>query len=150
MAQRQGDFETASRLMYGEIPSTEKALAEAAASEEAVNRSGEVLVKEEVTADDIAEVVAAWTGIPAGRLMEGETAKLLRMEDGLGQRVKASAPRSRPSPTPCGVRGPASPIPTVRPVRSCSWDRPVSARRNWPRRWPRSCSMTSGPWSAST
>ena len=47
-----------------------------------------MLVKEEVTADDIAEVVAAWTGIPAGRLLEGETAKLLRMEDALGKRVK--------------------------------------------------------------
>ena len=45
------------------------------------------LVKEQVTADDIADVVAAWTGIPAGRLLEGETAKLLRMEDELGSRV---------------------------------------------------------------
>ena len=44
-------------------------------------------MKEEVTADDIADVVAAWTGIPAGRLLEGETAKLLRMEEGLGARV---------------------------------------------------------------
>ncbi|MCW2542147.1 MAG: clpB [Frankiales bacterium] len=86
-AQRDGDFETASRLLYGEIPATEKELAEAAASE-AMTSSADVLVKEEVTADDIAEVVAVWTGIPAGRLMEGETAKLLRMEDGLGERVK--------------------------------------------------------------
>jgi ATP-dependent Clp protease ATP-binding subunit ClpB len=83
-AQREGDFETASRLMYGEIPETEKALAEAAETES----SADVLVKEEVTADDIAEVVAAWTGIPAGRLLEGETGKLLRMEEALGERVK--------------------------------------------------------------
>jgi len=83
-AQREGDFETASRLMYADIPATEKALAEAAESES----TADVLVKEEVTADDIAEVVAAWTGIPAGRLLEGETAKLLRMEDELGKRVK--------------------------------------------------------------
>ena len=83
-AQREGDFETASRLMYGEIPQTEKELAEAAAAEQ----PADVMVKEEVTADDIAEVVSAWTGIPAGRLMEGETAKLLRMEEALGQRVK--------------------------------------------------------------
>jgi ATP-dependent Clp protease ATP-binding subunit ClpB len=83
-AQREGDFETASRLMYGEIPATEKALSEAAESEPATD----VMVKEEVTSDDIAEVVAAWTGIPAGRLLEGETAKLLRMEDAIGQRVK--------------------------------------------------------------
>ena len=84
-AQREGDFETASRLMYGEIPATEKALSEAAESEPQVS---DVLVKEEVTSDDIAEVVAAWTGIPAGRLLEGESAKLLRMEDAIGERVK--------------------------------------------------------------
>jgi ATP-dependent Clp protease ATP-binding subunit ClpB len=84
-AQREGDFETASRLMYGEIPATEKALSQAAESEP---QAADVLVKEEVTSDDIAEVVAAWTGIPAGRLLEGESAKLLRMEDALAERVK--------------------------------------------------------------
>ncbi|HTZ43639.1 MAG TPA: ATP-dependent chaperone ClpB [Jatrophihabitans sp.] len=83
-AQREGDFETASRLMYGEIPATEKALTEASEAE----TPSDVLVKEEVTADDIAEVVASWTGIPAGRLLEGESAKLLRMEDAIGERVK--------------------------------------------------------------
>src|SRR5436305_3536839 len=85
-AQRDGDLETASRLQYGELPKLEKELeaASAAEKEEAVL---DPLVKEEVTADDIADVVSAWTGIPAGRLMEGETAKLLRMEDELGKRV---------------------------------------------------------------
>ncbi|MBN9620436.1 MAG: AAA family ATPase, partial [Actinobacteria bacterium] len=80
---RDGDLETASRLQYGELPRLERELAEASTAEPATD----VLVKEEVTADDIADVVAAWTGIPAGRLLEGETAKLLRMEDELGQRV---------------------------------------------------------------
>src|SRR3954465_8221334 len=85
-AQRDGDFEVASRLLYGEIPALEKALEEASAAEkEAV--VVDPLVKEEVTAADIADVVSAWTGIPAGRLMEGETAKLLRMEEELGKRV---------------------------------------------------------------
>ncbi|HZE48328.1 MAG TPA: AAA family ATPase, partial [Jatrophihabitantaceae bacterium] len=82
-AQRDNDFETASRLLYAEIPAVEKELT-AAAAEDAPQ---DVLVKEEVTADDIADVVSAWTGIPAGRLLEGETAKLLRMEDELGARV---------------------------------------------------------------
>src|SRR6266542_2858713 len=82
-AQRDNDFETASRLLYAEIPPVEKELA-AASDAEPVE---DVLVKEEVTADDVADVVAAWTGIPAGRLLEGETAKLLRMEDALGARV---------------------------------------------------------------
>jgi ATP-dependent Clp protease ATP-binding subunit ClpB len=82
--QRDGDFEAASRLLYGDIPALEKELDEASAAEPSTD---DVLVKEEVTADDIADVVAAWTGIPAGRLLEGETAKLLRMEDELGARV---------------------------------------------------------------
>jgi ATP-dependent Clp protease ATP-binding subunit ClpB len=82
-AQRDGNFETASRLLYADIPTLEKELAEASAADAAQD----VLVKEEVTADDIADVVSAWTGIPAGRLMEGETAKLLRMEDELSSRV---------------------------------------------------------------
>ena len=82
-AQRDGDFETASRLLYADIPAAEKELV--GASEADITQ--DVLLKEEVTADDVAEVVAAWTGIPAGRLMEGETAKLLRMEDELGTRV---------------------------------------------------------------
>jgi ATP-dependent Clp protease ATP-binding subunit ClpB len=82
-AQRDGDLETASRLMYVEIPAGERELAEAASTE----ATADVMVAEEVTADDIAAVVAAWTGIPAGRLLEGETAKLLRMEDELAHRV---------------------------------------------------------------
>ncbi|HLK42832.1 MAG TPA: AAA family ATPase, partial [Thermoleophilia bacterium] len=82
-AQRDNDFETASRLMYAEIPAAERELQEA--SQAADTR--ETMVKEEVGPDDVAEVVAAWTGIPAGRLLEGETAKLLRMEQELGKRL---------------------------------------------------------------
>ncbi len=83
-AQRAGDFEQASRILYAEIPTFEEELVRVTAETNARETS---MVKEEVTADDIAEVVASWTGIPAGRLLEGETAKLLRMEDVLGERV---------------------------------------------------------------
>lgn len=87
-AQRDGDFDTASKLLYGEIPGLERELAEAAeAEEEAAKEPKETLVKEEVGPDDIADVVGAWTGIPAGRLLEGETQKLLRMEEELGRRL---------------------------------------------------------------
>ncbi|GAA3016096.1 ATP-dependent chaperone ClpB [Streptomyces drozdowiczii] len=87
-AQRDGDFDTASKLLYGEIPGLERELAEAAeAEEEAAKEPKETLVKEEVGPDDIADVVGAWTGIPAGRLLEGETQKLLRMESELGRRL---------------------------------------------------------------
>src|SRR5947209_1513057 len=84
-AQREGDLEAASRLQYAEIPAAERELAEAASA--AADEPSEPMVKEEVGPDDVAEVVASWTGIPAGRLLEGETAKLLRMEDELAQRV---------------------------------------------------------------
>lgn len=84
-AQREGDLAGASEILYGRIPELEKELAEA--SEVAESPTAELMVKEEVGPDDVADVVAAWTGIPAGRLLEGETGKLLRMEDELGRRV---------------------------------------------------------------
>ena len=83
-AQREGDFEQASRILYSELPTFEEELEKVTAE---TNARESTMVREEVTADDIAEVVAAWTGIPAGRLLEGETEKLLRMEDHLGERV---------------------------------------------------------------
>ncbi|GAA0852188.1 ATP-dependent chaperone ClpB [Streptosporangium amethystogenes subsp. fukuiense] len=82
-AQRDGDFEAASRLMYAEVPSLEAKLAEASKAAQPENP----MVKEEVGADDIAQVISSWTGIPAGRLLEGETGKLLRMEEELGRRL---------------------------------------------------------------
>ncbi|MFD6426601.1 ATP-dependent chaperone ClpB [Streptomyces sp. NPDC060198] len=87
-AQRDGDFDTASKLLYGEIPGLERELVAATEAEQvAAETPKETLVKDEVGSDDIADVVGAWTGIPAGRLLEGETQKLLRMEDELGKRL---------------------------------------------------------------
>jgi ATP-dependent Clp protease ATP-binding subunit ClpB len=82
-AQIDGDFTTASRLLYADIPAVESELRDASSEAD----SSEAMVKEEVGADDVAEVISAWTGIPAGRLLEGETAKLLRMEEVLGSRL---------------------------------------------------------------
>src|ERR1700735_2414763 len=96
-AQRDGDYEAASRLLYGEIPTLDAEIAEAAASDRsdedpaASVPASAPMVKEEVGPDDVADVVSAWTGIPAGRLLEGETGKLLRMEDELGSRVIGQA-----------------------------------------------------------
>ena len=89
-AQREGDLATAGRLMYGEIPAVEKEIAAAESSEEGVDEDlagSTPMIAEKVGPDEVAEVVAAWTGIPAGRLLEGETAKLLRMEEVLGERL---------------------------------------------------------------
>ncbi|OUS90073.1 ATP-dependent chaperone ClpB [Rhodococcus sp. NCIMB 12038] len=85
-AERDGDLGRAAELRYGRIPQLEKEL-EQAARESGAAADGDVMLKEEVGPDDVADVVAAWTGIPAGRMMEGETAKLLRMESELGKRV---------------------------------------------------------------
>jgi ATP-dependent Clp protease ATP-binding subunit ClpB len=92
-AQRDMDFEVASRLMYGEIPALERELTEASLAPAAGVVSGDEppMVKEEVGPDDVADVVSSWTGIPAGRLLEGETGKLLRMEDELGRRLVGQA-----------------------------------------------------------
>ncbi|MGW4723004.1 ATP-dependent chaperone ClpB [Streptomyces sp. S1] len=86
-AQRDGDFDAASKLLYGEIPALERELEEASEAEARQETSKDTMVKEEVGPDDIADVVGSWTGIPAGRLLEGETQKLLRMEDELGKRL---------------------------------------------------------------
>ncbi|MGQ0574495.1 MAG: ATP-dependent chaperone ClpB [Pseudonocardia sp.] len=85
-ADRDGDLGRASELLYGRIPAVEKKLAEATTVSES-----DPMLKEEVGPDDVADVVSAWTGIPAGRMLEGETAKLLRMEDELGRRVVGQA-----------------------------------------------------------
>lgn len=85
-ADREGDLEKVSKLRYKDIPELESQLAEAERTSKSAG-DGDVMLKEEVGPDDIAEVVAAWTGIPVGRLLEGETQKLLRMEQELGKRV---------------------------------------------------------------
>ena len=84
-AQRDGHLERASELLYGDIPALERELAQAQVAE--ASDADDLMVREEVGADEVAEVVAAWTGIPTGRLLEGETGKLLRMEDELGRRI---------------------------------------------------------------
>ena len=86
-AQRAGDLQRASQLMYGRMPELQQQLAEQERKLHELKTSGSVLVKEEVDADDIAQVVARWTGVPVSRLLEGETEKLLKMEDRLHQRL---------------------------------------------------------------
>ena len=80
-AERQGDLQRVAEIRYGELPELEKELAERETSE------AERMVKEEVDEDDIAEVVARWTGIPVNRLLEGEVEKLIHMEERLHERV---------------------------------------------------------------
>jgi len=94
-AQRDGNLEAWARLENGEIKAVEAELKEASAAAKAqdATSAGEAapMVKEEVGPDDVADVVSSWTGIPAGRLLEGETGKLLRMEAELGKRLVGQA-----------------------------------------------------------
>ncbi len=84
-AQRAGDLAKAGELSYGTIPGLEKQLAEA------IGQAENALLREEVTADDIASVVSKWTGVPVDRMLEGEREKLLKMEQIIGQRVIGQA-----------------------------------------------------------
>ena len=85
LAQREGNLERASRLLYGEIPGLEKQLVDAERTEHELEEDR--MVNDQVTDEDIAGVVAAWTGIPVGKLMQGETEKLLGLEGELGKRL---------------------------------------------------------------
>ena len=153
---REGNLAEASKILYGEIPSIQKELAAAesadaeSADASAANPADEPMVPDRVDADSVAEIVSDWTGIPVGRLMQGENEKLLHMEDYLGKRVigqkeaiaavSDAVRRSR-----AGISDPN------RPTGSFLFLGPTGvARPNWPRRSPTSCSTTRRPWSAST
>ncbi|MGO1448706.1 MAG: ATP-dependent chaperone ClpB [Brevibacterium aurantiacum] len=86
-AQRDTDLETASRLLYGEIPAVQKEIDIAEAEEANAETETDPMVSDRVSSNDIAEVVSSWTGIPAGRLLQGEIEKLLGAEDVLGKRL---------------------------------------------------------------
>ncbi|MEY3846033.1 MAG: hypothetical protein RJA66_300 [Actinomycetota bacterium] len=89
-AQREANLERASRLLYGEIPALEKQLAEIEAAENISSADGakeERMVNDQVGEDDIAAVVSAWTGVPTGKLLAGESQKLLNLESELGRRL---------------------------------------------------------------
>ncbi len=86
-AERETDLERAAELKFGEIPELEKQIAAQEARLEELHAGGEVLLADEVTEEDVAEVVAKWTGIPVSRLMEGEVQKLIQMEERLHDRV---------------------------------------------------------------
>ena len=88
LAEREGNFEEAGRLRYGDMPALERQIREAEAADAAAEQTaGEPMIAEKVGAPEIAEVVGSWTGIPVGKLLQGETEKLLTMEDVIGERL---------------------------------------------------------------
>ncbi len=158
-AQRDADFATASKIMYGEIPVLEQELAAAASADGAQQGSqdspdglaGEApMVKEEVGPDDVADVVSAWTGIPAAGCSRARPASCSGWRTSWAGASSARPVRCRRWPTRCAGHARGSPTRTGPRGRSCSSARPGWARPSWPRRWPSSCSTTSAPWCAST
>jgi len=88
LAEREGNFEEAGRLRYGDMPALERQIREAEAADDAAEQTaGEPMIAEKVGAPEIAEVVGSWTGIPVGKLLQGETEKLLTMEACTGDRL---------------------------------------------------------------
>ena len=135
LAERAYDLNRAAELKWGTLIGLEKELKEAEAQLASVKGQNRLL-REEVDEEDIAQVVARWTGVPVARLLEGEVHKLLHLETQLHRRVigqdeavQAVAEAVRRSRAGLGAA-------------SCSWDRPASARPNWRGRWPRHCSTT--------
>ena len=122
-AQRNGDLAKAGELQYGRIPDLEKQLTEAQAAVKGA------MLREEVTAEDIAAVVSRWTGIPVERMMEGEREKLLQMEKLIGARVigQEDAVKAVSAAVRRSRAGPAGPQPPAR-ARSCSSGPRASAR----------------------
>ncbi|BAS15854.1 chaperone protein ClpB [Arthrobacter sp. Hiyo8] len=152
--QREGDLEAASRILYGELPALERELSAAAEEESAREARGEakpaLMVADEVTADDIAEVISAWTGIPAGRMLQGESQKLLHMEEEIGKRLIGQS-KAVAAVSDAVRRARAGISDPNRPTGSFLFlAPPASVRPSSPRHSPTSCSTTNAPWCGST
>ena len=149
-ATREGNLQLASEIRYSRIPQLQQQLHVAEEAVKMKQQDGAIL-KEEVSEEEIASVVAAWTGIPVAKMMQGEMEKLVDLEEVL------QGPRHRPG-RGCGCGGRCHPPQPCRdfPTRtvplalSCSSAPPAWARPSWPRRWPSTCSIPRRPWCAST
>jgi ATP-dependent Clp protease ATP-binding subunit ClpB len=137
-AERNYDLNRAAELRYGRLAELERQLA---VEEErlAAKQGQQRLLREVVTDDEIAEIVAAWTGIPVSRLKEGEREKLLRLDEILHERVIGQDEAVQLVSDAIIRAGPASRIRAARSARSSSSGRPVSARPSWPKRLRRHC-----------
>ena len=139
--QREGKLDKVAELQYGKLPVLEGQL-KAAEAVHAAEAKPNQLLRTQVGAEEIAEVVSRATGIPVSKMMQGEREKLLQMEDKLHQRVIGQDEAVRlVSRMRSGAREPVCRIPIDPMARSCFSDRPAWARPNCARRWPISCSI---------
>jgi ATP-dependent Clp protease ATP-binding subunit ClpB len=148
-ATRRGDLQRAAELRYGRIPELERRLGADESRLHEVQAKARYL-KEEVDAEDIAEIVAKWTGIPVSKMLESERERLTRLEAELARRVvgqeqAVTAVANAVRRSRAGLGDPN------RPTGSFIFlGPPASARPRRRGRWPSSCSTTSGRWSGST
>ena len=140
-AQRQAEYARASELQYGKLTGLERNLRDAEAQLGEMQSRG-MLLKEEVGAEEVAEVVSTWTHVPVSKLLEGEIEKLLRMEDRLHERVVGQDEAVAAVASAVRRAAPACRTRTGPSAASSSWVPPASARPSWPARWPSSCSTT--------
>ena len=149
--ERETDLEKAAEIRYGRIPELERQVDEATAAPRRAAGRRQRMLKEEVDAEDVAEIVAKWTGVPVSPPHGGRDGQARPHGGGPPRAGDRPGRGGRPrSPTPSAAAGPACPTRTGPSARSCSSAPPASARPSWPARWPTSCSTTSGRWSAST
>ena len=128
-AQRQGNLEVAARIQYGEIRELNRQIEQANHRLRDLIKSGQAMVKEEVTAEEIADVVSRWTGVPVSRMLESERDKLLKMEERLAQRVIGQR-RSRARRRRCRPPQPRRPGRPESPHRQLSFPRPHRRRQD--------------------
>jgi len=156
-AHRASDLTRMSELQYGRIPELEKELDSALKDE----KKETTLLRNNVTEEEVAEIVSKWTGIPVSKMLEGEKDKLLKMESVIQDRVVGqheaitavanAIRRSRAGlPMPSAGRGPGCRIRTGQSAHSCSSARLASARPSYARHWPTFCSIQMMRWFVST
>ena len=143
-AERAYDLNLVAELKHGKLPTLEAELE----SLEKAEKKDDSILKEEVTAEEIADIVARWTGVPVTKLIEGEREKLLRLQNILHERVIGQNEAvDAVSEAIMRARVLGSRIHIVRLVFLYSWARLESERLNWPRHWRRVCSTVKTMWS---
>ena len=147
-AVRGGDPENVANIRSGVLRQARRELHKVQASLQRLH--GPRMVREEVNEEDIASIVSMWTGIPVARMLEGEVAKLVEMEDRLRARVIGQDAALNEWPMQSAARVPVFPMASTPSGPSSSWVRPASARPNWRAPWRNFFSATSAPWCVST
>ena len=145
---RKGDFNKVAELQYGQLPALEKQLKEAQATEVAGERAAPKLLRTQVGAEEIAEVVSRATGIPVSKMMQGEREKLLHMEEALHRRVVGQ--NEAVNAVADAIRRSACQTRTGPWAAFCSSAPPAWAKPNCARRWQAFCSTAKSTSSAST